>query len=73
MSWQRCFTFKNIHRKETYKTKLFLGIKIKTHTKRTEAEYQENALADFQAKAAVTQSIQIVAHVDEVQSASAKK
>lgn len=47
-------------------------IKIETHTKRTEPEYQGDALADFHAKAEAIESIKIVAHVDEVHSASAE-
>lgn len=43
-------------------------IKIEAHTKRTELEYQGNALA---AKAVATVSVKIVAHMDEVHSTSA--
>lgn len=43
------------------------------HTIRTEPEYQGSALADFQAKAAATESVKTVAHVEDVgHSASAK-
>lgn len=42
--------------------------KIEAHAKRTELEYQGNALA---AKAVATESVKIVAHVDEVHSTSA--
>lgn len=48
-------------------------IKIEAHTKGTEPEYQSNSLADFHAQAAATESIKIVAHVDEVHSVSAEK
>lgn len=48
-------------------------IKIEAHTKGTEPEYQSNSLADFHAQAAATESIKIVAHVDEVHSVSAGK
>lgn len=43
------------------------------HTKRTETEYQENSMADFHAMAAATETVKIVAHIDEVHPASAKK
>ena len=36
----------------------------------TESDYQENPLPDFHTKTVVTESIQIVAHVDEFLSAS---
>jgi len=44
--------------------------KIKAHTKKTEPEYQENALADLYAKAAATESGKIVAHAGEVSAAA---
>ena len=47
-------------------------IKIEGHTKRIESDYQENLLPDFRAKAVATESIKIVAHGDEVHSASVK-
>ena len=43
-------------------------IKSEAHIK-----YQENVLADFHAKAAVTESIRVMTHVDEVHSASVKR
>ena len=46
--------------------------KIEAHTKRTEPEYQGNALADLHAKAVAIESIKTVAHLDQVNSASAK-
>lgn len=49
------------------------GIKIEVHTKKTEPEYQRNALADSPAKVATTDCVRVVTHVDEVHSASAKK
>ena len=48
-------------------------IKIEAHTKRAEPECQGNALDDFHAKIAATESTKIAACVDEVHSASAKK
>ena len=47
-------------------------IKIEAHTKRTEHEYQGNALAAFHTRAGAIESIKIVAHVDEAHSVSAK-
>lgn len=47
-------------------------IKIGACTKGTKPEYQGDALADFHAKTAETQSVKVVAHVDEVYSASKK-
>ena len=47
-------------------------IKIEAHTKSTESEHQGNGLADFHVKAAATESVKIVAHADEIHSASAK-
>ena len=41
-------------------------IKIEAHTEKTESEYQANTLVDSQAKAAVTESIKVVAHVNEI-------
>ena len=61
-----------LHRKETQKTELSLCHQIEACAKRIEYEHQENVLADFHVKAATTESIKIVAHVDEVPSASAK-
>ena len=46
-------------------------IKIEAHTKRTKSEYQGNALAAFHAKAAATESVKIVEHMDEIYSTSA--
>ena len=46
--------------------------KNEVHTKWTESEYQENALADFHAKAAATEAIRIVANVGKICSAFAK-
>lgn len=47
-------------------------IKTEAQTKRAEPECQGNILADFHAKTAATESIRIVARVDEVHFASAK-
>ena len=47
-------------------------IKIEAHIIGTEPECQRNAPPDFRARAAAIESIKIVAHVDEVYSASAK-
>ena len=47
-------------------------IKTEAHTKKIEPEYQGIALADFYEKAAATQSIRVVDHVDEVHSVPAK-
>lgn len=43
------------------------GMKLR-HINRTELKYQENALANFHAKAAAIESIKIMAHVGEVYS-----
>lgn len=48
-------------------------IKIEAHSKRIETECQGNSLADFDVQAAATEYVEIVAHVDEVHSTSAKK
>ena len=47
-------------------------IKIEAHTKKIEPHYQSVAITDFHAKAAATESKKILAHVDAVQSPSAK-
>lgn len=47
-------------------------IKMEALTKRIEPERQGNDSAGFRAKAATAEPIKIVAHVDEVHSASAK-
>lgn len=46
-------------------------INIEAHAKRIKPKYQRNT--DFHAKAAATESVKIVAHGDEVQSASTKQ
>ena len=48
-------------------------IKIEAHTKRCEPKYQERTLGDFHTKAATTESIKVIAHIDAVHSASSKK
>ena len=48
-----------------------LSLKLKSTVKRMN-QYQGNALADFHTKAGATESIKVVAHVDEVHSAPAK-
>ena len=47
-------------------------MKMDAHTKRIESDYQQNPLPDFHRKTAATESIQIVAHVDEFHSAPVK-
>lgn len=48
------------------------AVKIEANTKRTEPHYQSIAITDFHAKVAATESKKILAHVDAVQSPSAK-
>lgn len=48
-------------------------INTEAHTKRTEPEYHGSSLDDFHAKATARDSVKIVAHVDDINSASAKK
>ena len=48
------------------------AVKIEAHTKKIEPHYQSVAITDFHAKAAATESKKILAHVDAVQSPSAK-
>ena len=45
---------------------------IEAHAKRTKFEYERNALANFHGKAATTESVKIVPHMNEVHPASAK-
>lgn len=47
-------------------------IKTKFYTKKTEPDDQRNSLTNFTPKAAATESTKVMAHVDEVHSASAK-
>lgn len=47
-------------------------IKIEVDIKKTEPQYQRNALADSPAKAAIAECIMAVAHMDDIHSASTK-
>lgn len=47
-------------------------MKIEAHTERTEPGYQGNVLSKFHGKAVATESVKVMADVDEIHSAPSK-